>query len=281
MATALPIASSTEALFDKLGQKYQDTYDVDRPGLQQLLLRVSNQLLPGADVLDLGCGTGKPVSKMLADAGCRVTAIDLSQQMVDIAKSNVPSASVIKANMMKYRPDKDFDGIFAIFSLIQLPRREIYSMAFKMAQWLKPGGLFVFATVDWTDQKFVPEHPLDPRGEWSYLSWMGHVSRVNTFSPGDWLKLLNSTGITIQSVEASSYANELEYFFIGKRSNKSPFLGPYPLPSRYRGPHELSQKAWAPFAERLTRQEIDAVAEVLDKNRKVLDVGSGHGGNES
>lgn len=277
MVATLPAFVSAEALFDKLGKSYQETYDVD-PGIHQLLLRVRNLLLPGAKVLDIGCGTGKPTSAFLANAGYKVTAFDLSEQMVDLARSNVPSGTVFKADMTKYKPDTPFDGVFAIFSLIQLSTRDIYSMAFKMAQWLKPGGLFVFATVDWSDSKSLPHYPLDPRGEWAYISWMNEVVLQNTFAPGDWLKLLNSTGITIQSVETSFFHGELEYFFVGRRSMKSPLLGPYPLPARYRGPHQLSENAFAPFVERMTRHDLDAVAKVLDKNIRVLDVGSGHEG---
>jgi cyclopropane fatty-acyl-phospholipid synthase-like methyltransferase len=54
-------------------------------------------------------------------------------------------------------------------------------------------------------------------------------------------------------------------------------MGPYPLPTSYRGPHPLSEAAWAPFSERLVRDEFDAVLEVIKGNKKVLDVGSGYG----
>jgi hypothetical protein len=40
----------------------------------------------------------------------------------------------------------------------------------------------------------------------------------------------------------------------------------------------LGQNAWVPFASRLTRHELDATVEVVTRNKNVLDVGSGHGG---
>ncbi|MEE8571524.1 MAG: class I SAM-dependent methyltransferase, partial [Candidatus Bathyarchaeia archaeon] len=63
-------------------------------------------LLPrSADVLDLGCGAGVPVTKLLFDSGFNVTGIDFSESMLNLATKNVPEAQFIKKNMT----DVDFD----------------------------------------------------------------------------------------------------------------------------------------------------------------------------
>jgi SAM-dependent methyltransferase len=63
--------------YDELSYLYRA--DDDRPPLYMSWLAALNDRLPGpADVLDLGCGCGVPVSASLAAAGHRVTGVDFS-----------------------------------------------------------------------------------------------------------------------------------------------------------------------------------------------------------
>ena len=51
---------------------------------------LSDRLTDSASVLDIGCGTGVPMSKWLA-ARYWVTGVDVSQEMIRRARENVPS----------------------------------------------------------------------------------------------------------------------------------------------------------------------------------------------
>jgi len=51
------------------------------------------QLPPDAKVLDLGCGEGRHAIEM-AKCGCRVTAVDLSEPLLDIARVNAAQQQV-------------------------------------------------------------------------------------------------------------------------------------------------------------------------------------------
>src|SRR5579884_2372054 len=48
----------------------------------------------GSTVLDLGCGTGLPVSKLLIDRGLKVHGVDASPSMVAAFRSRFPEAPV-------------------------------------------------------------------------------------------------------------------------------------------------------------------------------------------
>jgi 2-polyprenyl-3-methyl-5-hydroxy-6-metoxy-1,4-benzoquinol methylase len=52
-------------------------------------------------ILGVGCGTGNPVSKLLADEGFKVHAFDISSEMVQLAKSNV-SGTFEQNNMVDF-----------------------------------------------------------------------------------------------------------------------------------------------------------------------------------
>ena len=57
-------------------------------------------LPPGARVLDLGCGTGTPIARHIVDQGFRLTAVDQSQKMLEIARQVVPDAEFIHGDMI-------------------------------------------------------------------------------------------------------------------------------------------------------------------------------------
>ena len=80
---------SAAVLFDAIGTGYEDAFGrppvVDR-AVQELLRR----LPPGARVLDVGSGTGKPVAADLTAAGHAVTGLDVSSTMIEIARDEQP-----------------------------------------------------------------------------------------------------------------------------------------------------------------------------------------------
>ena len=49
-------------------------------------------------VLDLGCGTGLPIDKYLADHGADVAGVDISPKHIALARANVPSASYVEGD---------------------------------------------------------------------------------------------------------------------------------------------------------------------------------------
>ncbi len=110
-------------------------------------LRYTHALLDrlpnGAPVLELGCGAGQPTTKLLAER-FSVTAVDISARQLALARSAVPSATFLHADMARVRfPPQSFDGVAAFFSLIHLPRAEHAALLGRIVSWLRPGGLLV------------------------------------------------------------------------------------------------------------------------------------------
>ncbi|MFX0006415.1 MAG: class I SAM-dependent methyltransferase [Promethearchaeota archaeon] len=93
-------------------------------------------------ILDLGSGTGLPYTKLLIEKGFRVLGIDLSAEMIKIAKKNVPSAEFKEMSMTDLNFKNKFDGIFSSYSMLLLNPKLFKEAAKKITKALKTGGLF-------------------------------------------------------------------------------------------------------------------------------------------
>lgn len=276
---------SAEDLFNGIGQKYEDAY-VKNPGLEEVIQLVLADLKPRSQVLDVGCGTGKPVASHVARDGHDVYGIDVSQQMVDIARKQV-SGRFEKEDMLTFEPNTKFSAIFSIFSLFQLSHIDTYSMMFRFSDWLQKGGLLVLGTIP--SMSLIKDQSLyNSTGQivrHAELPFMGRKVLGTLYSKDGWRNLFQKAGFEIQVekffsfTEQQPYKNEVQehYLIVARKTVDHALMGPYPLPTSYRGPHPLSESSWAPFAERLVRDEFDAVLDLLKNNKDILDVGSGYG----
>ena len=107
-------------------------------------------------ILELGCGPGVPITRLLLDHGAQVLANDISHNQIRLAKaqclgSGQGQATFIAADMATLNLQaSSLDGVVCFFTLFHLPRTEQRAMLSRIFSWLKPGGLLVcnFATVD-------------------------------------------------------------------------------------------------------------------------------------
>lgn len=138
---------SAEELFDQIAETYEDAFKGNE-GLYRALDGLKSYDGSISTVLDVGCGPGGPAA-YLAQQGYKITGIDISQKMVDYCTRIIPNpASFVRVSMTEYAPSENFDAVISILSLLQLPYQTIHSMLFKMASWLRPGGILILGTID-------------------------------------------------------------------------------------------------------------------------------------
>ncbi len=113
---------------------------VERPWFDRLLLGVPK----GGHILDLGCGAGEPISRYLIDAGRHVTGVDISEKMIALARIRFSRERWLRADMRSAAMDRKFHGVLAWDSLFHLRREEQAAMIVRIANWLEPGGMFLF-----------------------------------------------------------------------------------------------------------------------------------------
>ena len=101
--------------------------------------RVLDGLPPQAKVLDLGCGTGKPIARHIIDRGFCVVGVDQSQKLLAIARTVVPEAELIHADMVDIQFTERFAAAIAWDSVFHVERKHHSTLYRKLADALEPG----------------------------------------------------------------------------------------------------------------------------------------------
>lgn len=118
------------------------------PSAERMLPLVRRLLLdhrpPPARLLDLCCGTGH-LSAALVKSGYEVTAVDGSARMIDLARSNAPSAEHVIADARAFERSSAFDAAVCLYdSLNHVEPGELPLVFGHLAASLRAGGDLLF-----------------------------------------------------------------------------------------------------------------------------------------
>jgi SAM-dependent methyltransferase len=176
--------------YDRIGDEYL-AWSALRPSAARLqALDLADGLIPrGADVVELGCGAGLPMTARIA-AGRRLTGVDISPEQIRRARRNVPDATFEVADMTALdRPAGSLDAVVAFYSLTHVPRDEQPALFARIRRWLRPGGVFI-ASLGVED---------DPGGV--EADWLGVDMYFSHFSARVNRRLLADAGFVVERAE--------------------------------------------------------------------------------
>jgi 2-polyprenyl-3-methyl-5-hydroxy-6-metoxy-1,4-benzoquinol methylase len=108
--------------------------------------RFVGRLGKGAKVLDLGCGSGRPVAQHMAERGLRITGVDSSRTMISFCRERLPDHEWIIADMRRLALARHFDGILAWDSFFHLNRDDQRRMFTIFADHASVGTVLMFNT---------------------------------------------------------------------------------------------------------------------------------------
>lgn len=130
--------------YDRIAKRYAEW----SPGVrveerERYTAMLLDSLPEGADILEIGCGSGVPTTQRLARR-FQVTGVDLSAQQIKLARQHMPEATFIHADMTALNfPSASFDGVAAFYAITHVPREQHEGLLRSIARWLRPGGLFM------------------------------------------------------------------------------------------------------------------------------------------
>jgi SAM-dependent methyltransferase len=117
-----------------------ELYDRARPTYPAVVFDDLEELAglePGSRVLEIGPGTGKATVE-LAQRGYAVTGVELSAELAEVARRNVPEAEIVVADFESWEPaEADFGAVVAFAAFHWIAPHLQYA---KPTRLLRPGG---------------------------------------------------------------------------------------------------------------------------------------------
>ncbi len=125
--------------FYRLSER-MDEYPLEKSNVDRLTALLPN----GARILDLGCGSGIPFDKYLADQGFQITAVDFVQKHIDMARESVPNATFIQEDIAEVDfSTGSFDAVLSLYTIFHIPRQEHRDLLLSIRRILRDGGLML------------------------------------------------------------------------------------------------------------------------------------------
>ena len=115
-------------------------WDADMVRNEEIIAAILNNggIRPGVDVLDVACGTGVLFPDYQKRGVASVTGIDLSPEMVKIAREKFPDITVLCGDVETETFDRQFDCVMVYNAFPHFPDPE--SLISVLAGLVKPGG---------------------------------------------------------------------------------------------------------------------------------------------
>ena len=135
------------AAFDQLASQYDELWTrsaVGRLQREAVWRHIGILFQPGQTILDLGCGTGDD-GRRLMQAGLRVRAIDVSREMVKIARDRGVDAEALPIENCGIL-DESFDGVLSNFGALNCVE-DLKSLREPLARLVRPGGYLAICVI--------------------------------------------------------------------------------------------------------------------------------------
>lgn len=186
------------------GNRYATPHGRKLDALQRhVLVDYLTDLAPKANILELGCGTGRFLPFM-SKCGYRMTGIDISEGMLREARQRLEAegddtSQLVTGNAcaMNFN-DGSFDAVYAILVINLIPD---YQIPFgEVARILKPGGVFVLSVPNLSSVYFPAGLYVNLRGKTTTSNKAG-FRYSHWFSRAEIIGSLRQAGFSVEQIK--------------------------------------------------------------------------------
>ncbi len=176
--------------YDKIAKWWHDKNVNSSYGVEQVKKAISFTL-PKGRALDVGCGAGGRFISILEENDFAVTGLDVSQQMVQLARKNHPEHEFLLQDICSWQSEEKFDFILAWDSIFHLPLDTQKSVLTTLSSLLAEDGVLIYtfgnATGEHTDQ------------------WHNDTFYYSSIGINENIQVLMDNGLTIMHLELDQY----------------------------------------------------------------------------
>lgn len=168
---------------------YEGEYRNDREVREEekeLFQEMFSRIPEGGEVLDLGCGTGEPFDRYMADEGYDVKGVDLVEKHVHAARERVSEAEFIQGDFFDVDPENErFDAVVSFYAVFHLPRERHLELFEHMNKLLRDEGVLLIT---------VGGEEMD---EYKEEDWSGSEMVWSSYSQKKSLELVEEAGFNV------------------------------------------------------------------------------------
>jgi ubiquinone/menaquinone biosynthesis C-methylase UbiE len=134
-------------LYDTVAKEYAETFSGEhekKPKDQEILLRFSQEIGDRRPVWDLACGPGQ-TTKYLKNLGIEISGLDLSERILEQARTIHPELHFQKGNILELEFENDsIAGIVAFYAIVHFTEEQVRIAFREVFRVLQPGGILLF-----------------------------------------------------------------------------------------------------------------------------------------
>ncbi len=135
-----------ERMYDAVAAQYAEAFTGEhekKPMDQEVLRSFSTAIGDSGPVLDLGCGPGQ-TTRYLKDLGVDISGLDLSENLLDQARTIHPGITFRKGDILDLDLEEDsIAGAVAFYVICHFTTGQVKKAFDEVFRILRPGGLFL------------------------------------------------------------------------------------------------------------------------------------------
>lgn len=157
----------------------------------------------GGTALDVGCGSGGRLIRLMQNKGLSVTGLDVSEEMVRLASINHPQETFLHQDIVSFTTEAKFNFIIAWDSLFHLPIEQHSPVLTKLCDLLAQGGVIIYTFGDAIGS--------------SEDAWRGETLGYSSIGIQSNLQLLGENKVTCKHLELDQFP-ETHVYVIGVKA---------------------------------------------------------------
>ncbi len=132
-------------VYDIIGERFFENRSQNL--MEEKYLELICSLIPKqGNILDLGCGSGKPIFEYFKNRGYQVVGVDASEKILSIARENFPEDEFFLMDMRQLKLEQKFNAIIAWHSFFHLEGKDQEKMFKIIQEQLEPNGVLMFTS---------------------------------------------------------------------------------------------------------------------------------------